>query len=162
MYIVPFDTGSLPFSWTMHLKLPSMFLHWQILRRSLGLKLKLCYWHKRPTNKLFLSHTLNLFYYPLCSTVFMLNPKVGEMVLMSSPMNFFKMVVLPALSKPLRESSKTLNHELLIVKHWDTWTRNSIFKVENAYGLTLGYVCYANSSNNGSSFRLWVIHKIRL
>ena len=39
--------------------------------------------------------------YPLCSTVLILNPKVGEIVLMSSPINFFKMVVFPALSRPL-------------------------------------------------------------
>ena len=31
----------------------------------------------------------------------MLKPSVGEMVLMSSPLNFFRIVVLPALSRPL-------------------------------------------------------------
>lgn len=40
--------------------------------------------------------------YPLCSRVLMLKPKVGEMVLTSSPLNFFRMVVLPALSSPLQ------------------------------------------------------------
>lgn len=41
--------------------------------------------------------------YPLCSRVLMLKPSVGEMVLTSSPLNFFRMVVFPALSKPLQE-----------------------------------------------------------
>jgi len=36
----------------------------------------------------------------------MLNPKVGEIELMSSPMNFFRIVVLPALSKPLKRVKK--------------------------------------------------------
>lgn len=40
--------------------------------------------------------------YPLCSNVLMLKPSVGEMVLTSSPLNFFRMVVLPALSSPLQ------------------------------------------------------------
>lgn len=31
----------------------------------------------------------------------MLKPSVGEMVSMSSPLNFLRMVVLPALSRPL-------------------------------------------------------------
>ena len=31
----------------------------------------------------------------------MLNPRVGEIVSMSSPLNFFKIVVFPALSRPL-------------------------------------------------------------
>lgn len=39
--------------------------------------------------------------YPLCSSVLMLKPSVGEMVLMSSPLNFLRMVVFPALSRPL-------------------------------------------------------------
>ena len=41
---------------------------------------------------------------PLCSSVLMLKPRVGEMVSMSSPLNFFRMVVLPALSKPLNNN----------------------------------------------------------
>lgn len=40
--------------------------------------------------------------YPLCSRVLMLKPSVGEMVLTSSPLNFFRIVVFPALSRPLR------------------------------------------------------------
>jgi hypothetical protein len=32
----------------------------------------------------------------------MLKPSVGEIVETSSPVNFFKMVVLPALSRPLK------------------------------------------------------------
>ena len=53
--------------------------------------------------------------HPLCSTVFMLKPKVGEIVLMSSPMNFLRMVVFPALSSPLvmntqSRNSKDLSH----------------------------------------------------
>ena len=53
---------------------------------------------------------------------------------------------------------KNLNYGTIntIVKHWDTWT---IFKEENAYQLTLEYVYYTNSSNNGSSNRSWVIHE---
>lgn len=39
--------------------------------------------------------------YPLCSRVLMLKPRVGEIVSMGSPLNRFKIVVLPALSKPL-------------------------------------------------------------
>lgn len=49
--------------------------------------------------------------YSLCSSVLMLNPNVGSIVLISSPLNFFKIVVLPALSRPLsavsRNKSKT-------------------------------------------------------
>ncbi len=44
------------------------------------------------------------FNYSLCSNVTMLKPSVGEMVFISSPLNFFKIVVLPALSKPLQIS----------------------------------------------------------
>lgn len=33
----------------------------------------------------------------------MLNPRVGSIVLISSPLNFFKIVVLPALSSPLSQ-----------------------------------------------------------
>ena len=36
----------------------------------------------------------------------MLNPSVGSMVLISSPLNFFKIVVFPALSRPLRNAVK--------------------------------------------------------
>ena len=46
-------------------------------------------------------YQIGLFGYPLCSKVLMLNPRVGEIVETSSPENFFKIVVLPALSKPL-------------------------------------------------------------
>lgn len=42
--------------------------------------------------------------YSLCSSVLILKPKVGLIVFMSSPLNRFKMVVLPALSKPLGEN----------------------------------------------------------
>ena len=45
--------------------------------------------------------------YPLCSKVSMLNPKVGDIVSMSSPLNFFKIVVFPALSNPLYSLRKT-------------------------------------------------------
>jgi hypothetical protein len=38
---------------------------------------------------------------PLCSKVLILNPKVGEIVLTSSPLNLFRIVVFPALSRPL-------------------------------------------------------------
>ena len=41
------------------------------------------------------------FSYSLCSKVLILNPKVGSIVLISSPLNFFKIVVFPALSSPL-------------------------------------------------------------
>ena len=44
--------------------------------------------------------------YCLCSKVLMLNPRVGSIVLMSSPLNFFKIVVFPALSRPLYDSVK--------------------------------------------------------
>lgn len=36
----------------------------------------------------------------------MLNPSVGSIVLISSPLNFFKIVVFPALSRPLRNVVK--------------------------------------------------------
>ncbi len=39
--------------------------------------------------------------YFLCSKVLILKPSVGEMVSISSPLYLFKIVVLPALSKPL-------------------------------------------------------------
>ena len=42
----------------------------------------------------------------LCSRVLMLNPNVGSIVLISSPLNFFKIVVLPALSRPLSTVSR--------------------------------------------------------
>ena len=42
--------------------------------------------------------------HPLCSSVLMLKPRVGEIVLMSSPLNFFRIVVFPALSRPLKSS----------------------------------------------------------
>ena len=45
--------------------------------------------------------TLSFNTYFLCSSVLMLKPRVGEMVSISSPLNFFKIVVLPALSRPL-------------------------------------------------------------
>jgi hypothetical protein len=39
----------------------------------------------------------------------MLNPKVGEIVSTSSPLNLFNIVVFPALSKPLVFSVKDLS-----------------------------------------------------
>ena len=42
------------------------------------------------------------FSHPLCSAVFILNPNVGDILVMSSPVNFFSMVVFPALSRPLQ------------------------------------------------------------
>ena len=42
----------------------------------------------------------------LCPRVLMLNPNVGSIVLISSPLNFFKIVVLPALSRPLSTVSR--------------------------------------------------------
>lgn len=39
----------------------------------------------------------------------MLNPSVGSIVLISSPLNFFKIVVLPALSSPLLNLSRKIN-----------------------------------------------------
>ena len=41
----------------------------------------------------------------------MLNPSVGEIESMSSPLNFFKIVVFPALSKPLQEKKKKRKHK---------------------------------------------------
>lgn len=38
---------------------------------------------------------------PLCSKVFILNPNVGEIVSIGSPLNLLRIVVLPALSNPL-------------------------------------------------------------
>ena len=40
--------------------------------------------------------------YPRCSNVLIANPRVGEIVSISSPLNFFTIVVFPALSKPLK------------------------------------------------------------
>ena len=42
-------------------------------------------------------------HYSLCSNVLILKPSVGDIVSMSSPLNFFKIVVLPALSRPLQQ-----------------------------------------------------------
>ena len=39
--------------------------------------------------------------YPRCSRVLIANPSVGEIVSISSPLNFFTIVVFPALSNPL-------------------------------------------------------------
>ena len=36
-----------------------------------------------------------------CTNVLMLNPKVGLILLMSSPLSFLRIVVFPALSRPL-------------------------------------------------------------
>ena len=46
--------------------------------------------------------------HPRCSSVLILNPSVGDMVLMSSPLNFLSIVVLPALSSPLKIMSRIL------------------------------------------------------
>ena len=64
-------------------------------------------WYYQSSTSLFLRRqnnnwlTRNKYYYPLCSKVFMLKPKVGEIVSISSPLNFFRIVVFPALSSPL-------------------------------------------------------------
>ena len=39
--------------------------------------------------------------HPLYSSDLMLKPRVGDIESMSSPLNFFKIVVFPALSRPL-------------------------------------------------------------
>ena len=52
--------------------------------------------------------------YPLCSAVLMLKPKVGEILVMSSAVNFLRMVVLPALSKPLCVDTN-ITHSVLSV-----------------------------------------------
>ena len=44
--------------------------------------------------------------YPLCSSVLILKPRVGDIVVMSSPLNFFRIVVFPALSRPLNNKKK--------------------------------------------------------
>lgn len=47
----------------------------------------------------------------------MLNPSVGSMVLISSPLNFFKIVVFPALSRPLKNVVKakiTSWHDVIV------------------------------------------------
>lgn len=38
----------------------------------------------------------------------MLNPKVGDIVFISSPLNFFQIVVFPALSNPLMKTNKQI------------------------------------------------------
>jgi hypothetical protein len=43
---------------------------------------------------------------PLCSKVLMLNPSVGEIVSIGSPLNLLRIVVFPALSKPLWKQKK--------------------------------------------------------
>lgn len=45
--------------------------------------------------------------HPLNVMVLMLKPSVGLMVVMSSPLSFLTMVVLPALSRPLRHTEST-------------------------------------------------------
>jgi len=62
--------------------------------------LKLQFGRKIPEN-LHRGHT-----HSLCSRVLMLKPNVGSIVLISSPLNFFKIVVLPALSRPLSTVSR--------------------------------------------------------
>ena len=58
--------------------------------------------------------------HPLCSNVLMLKPKVGEIVSISSPLNFFKIVVFPALSNPLNSVKKMLKRlsNLLRIKSY--------------------------------------------
>ena len=58
----------------------------------------------------------------------MLNPNVGSIVLMSSPLNFFKIVVLPALSRPLP----------------------TVVKEQNKFGATTGYRMYICGGSFGS------------
>ncbi len=43
----------------------------------------------------------------------MLKPRVGEIVVISSPLNFFTMVVFPALSRPLCNT----------IIHWNSWKK---------------------------------------
>ena len=62
---------------------------------------------------------IGLSTHPLCSTVLMLKPKVGEMVVMSSPKNFFTIVVFPALSRPL------------YTHHTETHTQNTFTHTQN-------------------------------
>lgn len=51
--------------------------------------------------------------YPRCSKVLILNPKVGDIVSISSPLNLFKIVVFPALSNPLLIKRKQKKPEYL-------------------------------------------------
>jgi hypothetical protein len=53
------------------------------------------------------SRSIRALTYPLYPNDLMLNPNVGLTVLMSSPLSFFKIVVLPALSNPLNERSRS-------------------------------------------------------
>lgn len=46
-------------------------------------------------------HHHRLFFLPLCSNVLILNPNVGEIVSIGSPLNLLSIVVFPALSRPL-------------------------------------------------------------
>lgn len=70
--------------------------------------------------------------YPRCSRVLMLNPSVGEIVSIDSPLNLFRIVVFPALSRPLKDvwvifytwktsrfnSQQQYPHFLLLLSHF--------------------------------------------
>lgn len=49
---------------------------------------------------------MKILAYPRCSKVLILNPSVGDIVSIGSPLNRFKIVVFPALSKPLHNRIK--------------------------------------------------------
>ena len=55
----------------------------------------------------------NVYTYLLCSKVLILNPKVGEIVSISSPLNFFNIVVFPALSNPLKHTCINTTYGLI-------------------------------------------------
>ena len=57
----------------------------------------------------------------------MLKPKVGEIVSTSWPISFFKNVVFPALSSPLKNIKKGFNKFLVKIKSLETFARNSPF-----------------------------------
>lgn len=79
---------------------------------------------------------------PRCSSVLMLKPSVGAISVMSSPLNFFRMVVLPALSSP---KEWPIHHRS---SHW----RKRKFSSRNREG---GWNTILNSDLTGIRTRVW-------
>ena len=74
--------------------------------KTINLKSRQQYFLSKPPNIMFANNSAFMVYYsahiyPLYSKVLMLKPSVGDITDISSPLNFFSIVVFPALSKPL-------------------------------------------------------------
>lgn len=64
---------------------------------------------------------------PLCSKVLMLKPSVGEIVSMGSPLNLLRIVVFPALSRPLQSETKFNEKSQLEIDLWNLQQQDAHF-----------------------------------